>query len=188
MIEEGRALIIALNKWDVAEHASSLFNGVKAALVEGLGAAEGRASAHRLRQDRQGHRHRPRVSLSTCATRGRGACPRASSTAGSRPRSRPTRRRRRAGQRIKLRYITQVKIAAADLRRIRQPHRRASRELPALSGQCPAPRPQARPGPAAARLSRPRQSLRSRQALRRRLPFSRLSLRPVGPRPEAPGA
>ena len=36
MIEEGRALIIALNKWDVAENASSLFNGVKAALDEGL--------------------------------------------------------------------------------------------------------------------------------------------------------
>ena len=30
------ALLIALNKWDVAEHASSLFNGVKAALEEGL--------------------------------------------------------------------------------------------------------------------------------------------------------
>src|SRR6476469_7861396 len=36
VIEEGRALIIAVNKWDVAEHASSLFNGVKAALSEGL--------------------------------------------------------------------------------------------------------------------------------------------------------
>jgi len=36
VIEEGRALILALNKWDVAEHASSLFNGVKAALGEGL--------------------------------------------------------------------------------------------------------------------------------------------------------
>src|SRR3954452_3551662 len=36
VIEEGRALILALNKWDVAEHASSLFNGVKAALDEGL--------------------------------------------------------------------------------------------------------------------------------------------------------
>jgi GTP-binding protein len=36
VIEEGRALIIALNKWDVADHASALFNGVKAALVEGL--------------------------------------------------------------------------------------------------------------------------------------------------------
>src|SRR5260221_6343489 len=36
VIEEGRALIIALNKWDVADHASALFNGVKAALNEGL--------------------------------------------------------------------------------------------------------------------------------------------------------
>ncbi len=36
VIEEGRALIIAINKWDVAEHASSLFNGIKAALGEGL--------------------------------------------------------------------------------------------------------------------------------------------------------
>jgi GTP-binding protein len=35
-IEEGRALIIAVNKWDIAEHASSLFNGIKAALAEGL--------------------------------------------------------------------------------------------------------------------------------------------------------
>ena len=36
VIEEGRGLIIALNKWDVADHASALFNGVKAALDEGL--------------------------------------------------------------------------------------------------------------------------------------------------------
>jgi GTP-binding protein len=36
VVEEGRALVIALNKWDLAENASSLFNGVKAALEEGL--------------------------------------------------------------------------------------------------------------------------------------------------------
>jgi GTP-binding protein len=36
VIEEGRALILALNKWDIAENASSLFNGVKGALGEGL--------------------------------------------------------------------------------------------------------------------------------------------------------
>ena len=36
VIEEGRALVIALNKLDVAENASALFNGVKAALDEGL--------------------------------------------------------------------------------------------------------------------------------------------------------
>ena len=59
VIEEGRALIIALNKWDVADHASSLFNGVKARACGRLGSTEGRAVAHRLRKDRQGHRHAP---------------------------------------------------------------------------------------------------------------------------------
>jgi GTPase len=41
VLEEGRALIIAINKWDVAEHGSSLFNGIKAALEEGLSQARG---------------------------------------------------------------------------------------------------------------------------------------------------
>jgi GTP-binding protein len=41
VIEEGRALIIAINKWDVAENASSLFNGVKGALEEGLAQIKG---------------------------------------------------------------------------------------------------------------------------------------------------
>jgi GTP-binding protein len=41
VIEEGRALIIAINKWDVAVNASSLFNGVKAALEEGLAQIKG---------------------------------------------------------------------------------------------------------------------------------------------------
>jgi GTP-binding protein len=36
VLEEGRCLVIAVNKWDVAEGASSLFNGIKAALLEGL--------------------------------------------------------------------------------------------------------------------------------------------------------
>ena len=36
VIEEGRGLIIAVNKWDVADNASALFNGIKAALAEGL--------------------------------------------------------------------------------------------------------------------------------------------------------
>ncbi|MEO7564618.1 MAG: ribosome biogenesis GTPase Der [Sphingomicrobium sp.] len=36
VLEEGRALLIAVNKWDVAEDASSLFNGIKGALAEGL--------------------------------------------------------------------------------------------------------------------------------------------------------
>jgi GTP-binding protein len=41
VVEEGRALIIAINKWDVAENASALFNGVKAALEEGLSQVKG---------------------------------------------------------------------------------------------------------------------------------------------------
>ena len=41
VLQEGRALIVAINKWDVAENASSLFNGIKAALEEGLSQARG---------------------------------------------------------------------------------------------------------------------------------------------------
>lgn len=41
VLQEGRALVIALNKWDVAEDASKLFNGVRAALDEGLAQVRG---------------------------------------------------------------------------------------------------------------------------------------------------
>jgi GTPase len=41
VLEEGRALVIALNKWDVAENASALFNGVKKALEDGLSQVKG---------------------------------------------------------------------------------------------------------------------------------------------------
>ena len=41
VLEEGRGLVIALNKWDVAENASSLFQGVSAALEEGLSQLKG---------------------------------------------------------------------------------------------------------------------------------------------------
>jgi len=41
VLQEGRALVIALNKWDVAADQSSLFNGVKGALEEGLAQARG---------------------------------------------------------------------------------------------------------------------------------------------------
>ncbi|MEM1053563.1 MAG: ribosome biogenesis GTPase Der [Pseudomonadota bacterium] len=40
-LEEGRALMVAINKWDVAENASSLFNGIKAALHDGLAQVRG---------------------------------------------------------------------------------------------------------------------------------------------------
>jgi GTP-binding protein len=41
VLKEGRALIIAINKWDVAEQASSLFQGIRGALEEGLAQAPG---------------------------------------------------------------------------------------------------------------------------------------------------
>ena len=41
VLEEGRALMIAINKWDVAENASSLFNGIRGALDEGLAQVRG---------------------------------------------------------------------------------------------------------------------------------------------------
>ena len=41
VLQEGRALVIALNKWDIAENASSLFNGVKRALEDGLSQVKG---------------------------------------------------------------------------------------------------------------------------------------------------
>ena len=41
VLQEGRALIIALNKWDVAMEGSSLYQGVRAALDEGLAQVKG---------------------------------------------------------------------------------------------------------------------------------------------------
>ncbi|WP_394730830.1 ribosome biogenesis GTPase Der [Altererythrobacter sp. GH1-8] len=41
VLEEGRALMIAINKWDIAEDPSALFNGVRAALDDGLAQVRG---------------------------------------------------------------------------------------------------------------------------------------------------
>ncbi|TNE31801.1 MAG: GTP-binding protein, partial [Alphaproteobacteria bacterium] len=41
VLQEGRALMVAINKWDVAEDASSLFNGIRAALDDGLAQVRG---------------------------------------------------------------------------------------------------------------------------------------------------
>jgi GTPase len=41
VLQEGRALIIAINKWDVAEDPSGLFQGIRGALEEGLAQARG---------------------------------------------------------------------------------------------------------------------------------------------------
>ncbi|MDD3799575.1 MAG: ribosome biogenesis GTPase Der [Novosphingobium sp.] len=41
VLQEGRALMIAINKWDVAEDPSHLFNGIREALNEGLAQVRG---------------------------------------------------------------------------------------------------------------------------------------------------
>ncbi|HWI87164.1 MAG TPA: ribosome biogenesis GTPase Der [Sphingomonas sp.] len=41
VIDEGRALVIAVSKWDVAENAPSLFQGIRAALDDGLAQVKG---------------------------------------------------------------------------------------------------------------------------------------------------
>ncbi|MCW2412484.1 MULTISPECIES: ribosome biogenesis GTPase Der [unclassified Sphingobium] len=41
VLSEGRALVIALNKWDVAENGSSLYQGVRKALEDGLAQVRG---------------------------------------------------------------------------------------------------------------------------------------------------
>ena len=41
VLDEGRALLIAINKWDVADDPSALFNGIRAALDEGLAQLKG---------------------------------------------------------------------------------------------------------------------------------------------------
>ena len=41
VLEEGRALMIAINKWDVAEDPSGLFQGVRKALDDGLAQVRG---------------------------------------------------------------------------------------------------------------------------------------------------
>jgi GTP-binding protein len=41
VLQEGRALLIAINKWDVAEQHSQLFQGIKKALEDGLSQAPG---------------------------------------------------------------------------------------------------------------------------------------------------
>ena len=108
VIEEGRALVIALNKWDVAEGPSALFNGVKGALEDGLSQVKGGAAAHRLRRDRQGDR---------CTDRGVFRDPRGVVEAGWHRRAQPLVRQgvdrqpaaAPGGKRIKMRYVTQVK-------------------------------------------------------------------------------
>lgn len=40
-LQEGRALMVAINKWDIADNPSSLFNGIRSALDDGLAQVRG---------------------------------------------------------------------------------------------------------------------------------------------------
>lgn len=108
VLGEGRALIVALNKWDVAQDQSRLFNGVKAALGEGLAQVKGV----------------PVLAVSGLTGKGLDALVRAAFEARARwSRRIPTARLNRwfeaaiartpppapGGRRIRLRYITQAR-------------------------------------------------------------------------------
>jgi GTP-binding protein len=108
VLEEGRALIIALNKWDVAENASSLFNGVKAALEEGLSQLKGvpllTVSGKTGKGIDQMLEGRVRAARGLVAAGDdRRAQPLVRAAVEANPPPAPK------GKRIKLRYITQVK-------------------------------------------------------------------------------
>ncbi|WP_194744231.1 ribosome biogenesis GTPase Der [Thermaurantiacus tibetensis] len=108
VVEEGRALLVALNKWDIAEDQSRLFNGVRAALAEGLSQVK----------------DVPLLAVSGLTGKGLDALVRAAFAARTRWSQRiPTSRLNRwfeatiartpppapGGRRIRLRYITQAR-------------------------------------------------------------------------------
>ena len=167
VIEEGRALIIAVNKWDVAENASSLFNGIKAALDEGLAqlrdvplltvsAKTGKGIdtifkvAFELRE--AWSKRVPTGELNRWFER--------------RDRGQPAAGAQGQAHQASLHHAGEE--PAAELRRVRQPARGAARKLSPLSAERDAPRPRPRAGALAPRLPRPLQSLRPRQGQGRR--------------------
>ncbi|AKQ42701.1 GTP-binding protein EngA [Aurantiacibacter atlanticus] len=107
VVEEGRALMVAINKWDIAEDPSALFNGIRGALEEGLSQLRGvplfavsamtgkgldtmLAAAFKLREDWS--RRVPTAALNRWFD----------DALAANPPPAP------GGRRIKLRYITQV--------------------------------------------------------------------------------
>ena len=170
VIEEGRALVIALNKWDVAEHASSLFNGVKAALEEGLSQLKGVPVLTDLGEDRQGHRPvlegRLRAARKlVAASSDRRAQPLVRGAVEANPPPAPERQADQAA------LHHPGEDAAAELRRVRDPGRPAARQLSALSAEFDAARPEARAGAAAPDLPRAEEPVRHERPLSLILPF-----------------
>ena len=145
-LKEGRALVIAINKWDVAEDASRLFNGIRAALDEGLAQVKGV----------------PLLTVSAATGKGIDALIGAAFTtreAWSRRvgtgelnrwfdralEANPAARARRQADQAAVSYPSQD--AAPRLRAVRHAPRQAARKLSALSGQRHPPRSGIRRGP-----------------------------------------
>ncbi len=192
VIDEGRALLIVLNKWDVAEHASSLFNGVKAALEEGLSQLKGvpvltvsaktgkgidimMQAAFELRDfmEQAGDDRRAQPLVRKCG------------------RDQSAARARRQANQAALHHADQD--PASDLRHFRIAGRPVAGELRALPAQLDAPRPQAGAGAASPQHARDQESLwcghhRDRERRTRKitspLPFARnpmlVGWRPIG--------
>ena len=155
VLQEGRALIIAINKWDVAEDASSLFNGIKAALEEGLSQARGvplltvSGKTGKGIDQLLGAAFEVRETWSKRVSTGQ-LNRWFEDAVEKNPPPAP------GGKRIKLRYITQVEHPAAELRPVRHAHRSAAGFLSALSDQRHPPRARLRRGagpPAGPRLA-----------------------------------
>ena len=126
-----------------------LFNGVKAALLEGPQPAQGRAVADRVGRDRQGHRPVDRRGVRSArelvAARRHG---RAQSLVRQGGRDQPAARARRQAHQAALHHPDQD--APAELRHFRQPGRPIADQLSSLSAQFDAPRLGAWAGAAAA--------------------------------------
>ena len=133
--QEGRALVIGLNKWDLVadqpgllkelrEKATRLLPQVRGAPVVPLSGLAGQ----RHRPADAGDRARPTRS-GTAASRRR------SSTNGSTSALEANPPPAVSGRRIKIRYMTQVKARPPTFRGLRQPARRAAEELHPLSRQ-----------------------------------------------------
>jgi GTP-binding protein len=96
VLEEGRALIVAINKWDVAEDASGLFNGIAARSMTGWRRCAGLPVLAVSARTGKGLDDPDQRRVRDPREPGRSACPPRRSTAGSTMRWKPIRRRRRA--------------------------------------------------------------------------------------------
>ena len=168
VIEEGRALIIAVNKWDLAVNAPRCSTASKRPSPRGLRSF---AMCHcsRFRQRRVRGATSSSKSHSIFATRGASALTGElnrwfESAIDANPPPAPR------GSALNCANHTGEE-PAAELCRLRKPARRASRKLPPLSTQRAATRPCTGAGSASPGVPRPLEPIRSRPALKQILHF-----------------